>query len=132
MSPYFAMAGLAEAVFAQALLIAWGGICVVGLLVIVTWFRRSWPIGLAAIIIGLLVGIYLGPVEVLFGPERNPQALSDPDYLYWTRCYRIMSSAWLVVTVLTLVSIPLLRKFPKPPLSSNSQPKGLDPSPTTI
>jgi hypothetical protein len=87
---------------------------------------------LAAIIIALLVGFFLGPVEVLFGPEKNPQALSDSDYVYWIRCFRVMSAAWLGAVVLTLALIPLLHKFPKRPLSSNPQSKGLDPSPTGI
>jgi hypothetical protein len=132
MSSFLAMAGLAEAAFAQSLLIAWCGIFVIGALTIVGWFRRSWRIGLAAIIVALLVGFFLGPVEVLFGPEKNPEALNDPDYIYWLGCFRKMSAVWLIVIGLALALIPLIRKFPKNCLAHYSEPKGFNPNQKTI
>jgi hypothetical protein len=107
----FAMAGLAEAAFAQSLVFAWIAIGIVAILIIAACWKRSLRWNLTAIFFSLVAGMLFGPYETLFGPTEPPAILSDPDYIRWLGLFRVMTVAWILATTIAVV-IAFVGKFP--------------------
>jgi len=83
-------------------------------------WKRSVRCNLVAILLSLVAGMLFGPYDTFFGPTQSPEILSDPDYIHWLSQFRIMSVAWILVT-LVAVGVAVLGKFPIHPHVSQSE-----------
>jgi hypothetical protein len=131
MTHSFAMPGLAEAAFAETLVLAWLAIGIVGGLIIVGCLKRSLRCILAAIFLSLTVGMLFGPYDTCFGPKQPAEVLRDPDYVHWLSQFRIMSVTWILVTTAAVV-LAFVSKFPIGPNSMQSGRSKLKDSPVSL
>ena len=97
MHSIIAMAGLAEAAYLYALLIAAAGLAVVAFFLAFAWWRRSTVASTIACLLCLLVGWFLQPWSVFAPPSSN-----DSDEAYWLVRWRVASGAWACFCVASL------------------------------
>jgi hypothetical protein len=108
MTPILAMAGLAEAAFAPALLIAWLGLLLMLVAIVIGFVRSSRIECVVALVLATLFAVLFSPWAAFLPPE-NPSALADPDFLYWRLRFRLTAVAWCILTAGTLCLLPVLR-----------------------
>jgi hypothetical protein len=115
MTPLFAMAGLAEAAFAEKLLVCWIGLGVVCFLALVAWLQRARLLEmLAALAHGFFAGFF-EPWRV-FLPWYDPQSGGpvDPDLIYWSGRYKVLGFGWILIVLMTVAFfLPTRRSFSK-------------------
>jgi hypothetical protein len=108
MTLIIAMAGLAEAAFAQALLIAWVALFLMLVVIAVGFVRGSRIECVVALGLAILFAVLLSPWSAFLAPE-NASALADPDFLYWRARFRITAVAWCILTAGALGLLPVVR-----------------------
>ena len=97
MHSIIAMAGLAEAAFLYALLIAAAGLAVIAFFLAFAWQRRQAIVEATVERLHLLVGWFLQPWSVFAPPSSN-----DSDEAYWLVRWRVASGAWACFCVASL------------------------------
>src|SRR2546423_5823280 len=110
MNPMIAMAGLAEAAFAEALLISWVVLGLISMLLVTTLIRRSWGFGLVAIVLTTLFGVFFTPWN-WFLPPAEPNVLNDPDYIYWRARFQIIFLAWGLLIIAAGMAAGFVQPF---------------------
>jgi hypothetical protein len=97
--PLFGLAGLAEAAEAQALVLGWCGLVVLGMAAAVgLLFRVQVAAGLASCLAALM-GVMCVPWSVWLPIES-----ADPDVHYWGSAWREFGGTWAVMAVATLAA----------------------------
>jgi len=109
MTPFLAMAGLAEAAFAQALLFAWCALLMMLIAIVIGFIRSSRVECVLALAFAVLFAILFSPWTAFLPPE-DPGALADSDFLYWRDRFRITAVAWCILTAAAAGLLPLLRR----------------------
>ena len=99
MSLVFAMAGLAEAAWAQWLGLLCIGLVVLTVLALVGLVLRSRNVAVVGLALGLIVSIVFVPWEAFRPMESN-----DPDAHSLMGSFRTLAVWWIVVSVVTVAS----------------------------
>jgi hypothetical protein len=114
MTPIIAMAGLAEAAFAQALLVAWVALFVMFVAIAVGFARGSRIECVIALGLAILFAVLFSPWNAFLPPE-DPGALADSDFLHWRVWFRITAVAWSILTAGAIGLLPVLRNGKRVP-----------------
>ena len=99
MSPFFGMAGLAEAVEAESLVVGYGCLLFLVLGTVVAVLSRS------CIVAGIVLAAAF-VVTVMFMPPAAflPHESNDPDVHYWVAAWRDFAWRWTVATMATVAA----------------------------
>lgn len=107
MSPLFGMAGLAEAVEAQALLLGYCGLLLVGTAAAAGLLLRSRGAAVVAVALAGLVTLAFMPWAAF-----APVASDDPDVLHWAAAWQLFAKWW--AAALAAVIVTAVRAFRRP------------------
>jgi hypothetical protein len=100
----FAMAGLAEAAIAEGLMVLGAGLVITVVLIIISLWRRSWVIGVIALVVCLGVGGFFEP-WMSFSAKADP---NDPDQDHWLFRCRLVAMIWLLCCVVGVASLAFI------------------------